>query len=1278
MKKTDKKPDSKLGLFGASLIALSGMVAAGPALAQDAVAEAEESEEEIIVTGSRLRRESFDNPNPTVQVGQEELADRQLANLGDAIEDIPLVGLGGNTRGTQGQNGDSLILPDILDLGSQRTLTLLNGRRIQPTLPGTVFVPGNASGSQVDLSTINPAIIERVEVIAGTGGAIYGADAVGGVVNIITRDDFEGFDISSSIGITEIGDGEQYRVAGLWGGNFLNDRLNVTLSADYFNQELITASTETAARYLGSGITNQLDGSARRSNPTASQLADALRAGTPVGDISAFLPSTTDGISSVFFGPLDLTNPLVSSTGVLLTDERLGTGFGATSAVIPALPINNAFAGTITLNTINVPFFAPTSLGSLTPAQVFTAFGVTPSLSGLSAAQVNALALSVLQANRPTPFEYYQSNPSLNPLLFLGTFGTAPNVTGAGGAVNTANGYYPTITNTDPATSALFPRVAVPLAFDAAGNLVDYDFGDYGPGQRGLLASAFGSGGYDSTRAGHLQIQAGTERTSLGALSNFEVTNNVLLRTELFYSKITFDQIVAPDSQSPTGSTQAGTLAIPIFINQNPYLSSQALARINLLNSQGLTLPVFDIDPTAGVNNQQVMYMGRNLSDIFVGPNETTAEVENYRAMLGAEGDFNLLNRDFYWDVAAYYGVSQTEVVTTGINDIEFALAIDVVDGPAPGVDPVCRQQTLASPVSITTFNPGLTAAVVISPLVGLTPTAAQVAACVPLNLFGSGPISAAAIDYVTSEQDSSSENTLEVYSGSMGGDLIALPAGWAQLGLQVEHRVEAAKFEPGSELLLGTTRNALQFTGGGERTFLEYGVEASVPIFGDDFNLPFFRELEVGYAWRYVERDQSTEFFASDGAPTEDDTFNYYFRWKPNEDITFRGARTRTVRAASLVELFDPGIRAFGQLSAQSHPCSTANIDTGPSPLNRRANCVAAVIAYGYAPDATTATTFLSTFVPTLTPNRPATAAGNPFLVNEESNAYTLGLTYEPHFIPRLTFAVDFFSVDLSGELGLVGPPTTTNACFDSPAFPNSVVGAANPACDTVLFTASGNPTPFGTFAVGTIPGINPLTGAVTVPGAAFGGQAANPNSPFEIAALDFLNLNLALRQLRSVNWEARYNFPLGDLPFVGGLLENAGDMYLRATLYHTQRYDVFTPTLNRQDQEHTFPEFESRMEFRHNVGPFDHTLQWFWQSETLTNIQITTPLADQSPAFVASDAHYFNYFASYDLNDAVTMRLTVNNLTDTQDPRGQYGVGTNADGGLGREFIVGVSARF
>ena len=106
---------------------------------------------------------------------------------------------------------------------------LLDGRRVQPVNGQLV----------VDLNTIPSAAIERVEVITGGAAAVYGADAIGGVVNFILRRDFEGVEFSGQTGISEEGDGDETSINGLLGAAFADGRGSVMLGADYSKREII-------------------------------------------------------------------------------------------------------------------------------------------------------------------------------------------------------------------------------------------------------------------------------------------------------------------------------------------------------------------------------------------------------------------------------------------------------------------------------------------------------------------------------------------------------------------------------------------------------------------------------------------------------------------------------------------------------------------------------------------------------------------------------------------------------------------------------------------------------------------------------------------------------------------------------------------------------------------------------------------------------------------------------------------------------------------------------
>jgi iron complex outermembrane recepter protein len=1224
--------------------------------------QASQQGEVIIVTGSRLRQESFDSPNPVLSVGVEDIENKQVANAVDVIEDIPLIGIGTNNRGTQVQNGDSFAFPDILDLGTQRTLTLLNGRRVVATNPGSVFVPGNASGSQVDLSVFTPSMIERVEVLAGTGGAIYGADAVGGVVNLITRDNYNGLSLNLQAGMTEIGDGEQIKFGAVYGTDLFDGQGHIMVTGDYFHQEVIGSTADSNARYGGTGIANAFEGG-RRNAFSAAAAADALRAGGATNNTipAAFQPfraAGSDGVQSIYFGPLSLQNPLITSGGTLLTGQTFGTGFANTTNLVPATAVHPTLARA-GLN--GVTFFAPNALPTgANSAVIISTMAPGTNVTGLTTAQLDALALAVLQANRPTPYEYYQANPSLNPLLFAGTFGTTRADTGA---TNFLNGAYTTVPNTDAATNAIFPRVAQPLMFAANGNLVPVNIGNLLP--QGRLGQTFGGAGYDAFALGHNQFQAGTDRVALAAVADYDFSDNLRWNSQWMYTWSEFAQTGGATTHSPGGSPQGGTISVPIYLDQNPYLSSQALTTIGQLQTAGQP-----IGTVTGQGGARVMYLGRALDDLLGGGLRSELEVQNFQITNVLEGEFNVLAREVYWDVAVGYGRSDQTSTRPDFLDIEFAMAVDVVQ-TANG--PRCRQQTLAAPESVVLRNPGLASSVIPT---GFVPTAAQVAACQPLNLFGSGNASSAARDYVMGSADVHALNTLEYYSASAGSDVWELPGGSLSVGGNVEFRKEGFEFEPSRDTQLGAGRIAPQARGEGTSSFTEYGFEAHLPVFGGDFTFPMLQRLDLAYAQRIVKRETESPTVTVPISETEDDTFNYSVNYSPISDLTLRAAKSRTVRSPSLVELVGPFTVAFSALTAATNPCIVSQIDTGPAPATRRANCVTAAMAYnvnGGVDNVTSnaeATTFLSTFAGTAA-TRPANAAGNPGLVNEEADTYTLGFTYQPSFVPNLTIASDFFAVDLKNEIGLFGPANFTTGCFDSPQFPNSQFGGTF-ACDTFLM---GVPGPSGGFVV---PTTNPITGRPGS-GGVLGGSVASVQLPFELAFVGFANLNAASRELRAINTEVRYNFDLVDLPLVGGYLADAGELYLRASHLHTQRYDTNAGVVDKLVGEHTNPEHEVRFDVRHKVGAFDHILQAYWNSRTVTSIETLKGLyPEQSAAFVAEAFWFYNYSASFQINDRFTIRGTINNLFDTQDPRGAFGLGNQYDAGIGREFIVGVTATF
>jgi len=205
--------------FGAaSTAALSANVSA----AEEGVDEVERIE----VTGSRIKRADMEGANPVQVITRGDLVASGITNLGDILQEIPAVaGAGTNTAINNGGSGSVRV--SLRGLGSSRTLVLLNGRRM--------VASGTGANSSVDLSTIPTAIIKRVEVLKDGASAIYGSDAIAGVVNIITRNDFEGFEANTMYdAATENGDGETKSYDVTIG--FAGDKGNVVVNAFYTEQ----------------------------------------------------------------------------------------------------------------------------------------------------------------------------------------------------------------------------------------------------------------------------------------------------------------------------------------------------------------------------------------------------------------------------------------------------------------------------------------------------------------------------------------------------------------------------------------------------------------------------------------------------------------------------------------------------------------------------------------------------------------------------------------------------------------------------------------------------------------------------------------------------------------------------------------------------------------------------------------------------------------------------------------------------------------------------------
>lgn len=197
-------------------------------------AQVQDELQEVVVTGSRIARPELERLQPTTVLSSDFLDKRSYINVVDALNELPAFGQPDNSlQGAQSSFGIGQSFANFFSLGSQRTLTLVDGRRFVPANAPSIFGATGAGGEQVDLNVIPTQLIERVETIAIGGAPIYGSDAIAGTVNIILKHNFDGLAIDAQGGVSNKGDAPETRVRLLGGRNFADGQGNIELNAEF-------------------------------------------------------------------------------------------------------------------------------------------------------------------------------------------------------------------------------------------------------------------------------------------------------------------------------------------------------------------------------------------------------------------------------------------------------------------------------------------------------------------------------------------------------------------------------------------------------------------------------------------------------------------------------------------------------------------------------------------------------------------------------------------------------------------------------------------------------------------------------------------------------------------------------------------------------------------------------------------------------------------------------------------------------------------------------------
>lgn len=308
---------ARLGFIrGSSLISIAWLACMQPAFAQTNQAEPQpptQSEEEetssevsaIVVTGTRLAN-GFSAPTPITVASADDLKAASPNNLADGLAQLPQftssnrtsVGVPSVAIGTTGQN-----LLNLRGLGFNRNLVLLDGQRIVST---------NQIGS-VDANVLPQAIVKRVETVTGGASAAYGSDAISGVVNFILDRKFEGIKAEANAGISTYGDLPTYLGQLSYGKSFMDGRLNIVLSGEYFNQDGLDGDRPTGRDWYDRPV-------GRIANPNFSATVNPAT-GLPINGPRFFL---VNDIRSSVGAPGGV---IVGAAGVLTTGPLANTRF---------------------------------------------------------------------------------------------------------------------------------------------------------------------------------------------------------------------------------------------------------------------------------------------------------------------------------------------------------------------------------------------------------------------------------------------------------------------------------------------------------------------------------------------------------------------------------------------------------------------------------------------------------------------------------------------------------------------------------------------------------------------------------------------------------------------------------------------------------------------------------------------------------------------------------------------------------------------------------------
>lgn len=516
----------------------------------------------------------------------------------------------------------------------------------------------------------------------------------------------------------------------------------------------------------------------------------------------------------------------------------------------------------------------------------------------------------------------------------------------------------------------------IQFAKDGSGNIIPYD--------RGIPTDnvVWSSGGDGLDLEATNTAQEGYERWNFTSIGHYALNDSVRVKTQVFANRY-FAENPGFQALAYSSGVFGGTGAARMFHTSNPFLTESARA---------------DLEGRLGGPGNFWIHRGwTNL-----GAREVVNETTTFSTRAGLEGEFDLANRDWFWEAGYQFGESAVGSQSTGINDHRWNAAMDVGINPDTGAIDCLYNFVPGYASDLRPSGQGTTSD--FHPL-------GSPGSCRPFDPFGTA--SEEAIDYITYQTGGRTRIEQEIYSAYVGGDLFSLPGGMFGVAGGIEHRSEFASFVASpTASFVGFAESTLE----GEYDTTDLYVEFLAPIISEDMGIPLLNSLTVEGSFRKIDNSLAGR----------DDTWALGLNYRPFSNLMLRANLQETVRAPASTELFLPVVES-SQFAAD--PCDAQFRGDGPDPATRQRNCDAEGIPADFVSVAKNA-------------SRRGFTGGNLDLQNEQAESFNVGIAYSPSFLPGLLLQADYIEIDIEEAIVSFTLTDIMRACYDATNYPNQFCG--------------------------------------------------------------------------------------------------------------------------------------------------------------------------------------------------------------------------------------------